>query len=108
MAQQLLVGQGLLIIEVLRSHTDTPHLVGILWASDQPDAETCTRQQTALTRDNHAPSGFEPAIPTSAQPKTNALDRAANGIGKILYINDLQDTYGLKDDKTHRFLGDNP
>jgi len=39
MAQQPLVGQGLLIIEVSRSHSDTPHSVGLLWTSDQPDAE---------------------------------------------------------------------
>jgi hypothetical protein len=33
MAQQPLVGQGLLIIEASRSHSDTPHSVGLLWAS---------------------------------------------------------------------------
>jgi hypothetical protein len=36
------VGQGLLIIEASRSHSDTPHSVGLLWTSDQPDAETST------------------------------------------------------------------
>ena len=41
MAQQPLAGQGL-IIEASRSHTDTPHSVGLLWMSDQPDAETST------------------------------------------------------------------
>jgi hypothetical protein len=40
MAQQPLVGQGRLIIEASRSHSDTPHSVGLLWTSDQPDAET--------------------------------------------------------------------
>jgi len=41
MAQQPLVGQGLLIVEALRSHSDTPHSVGLLWTSDhQLDAET--------------------------------------------------------------------
>ena len=34
MAQQLLVGQGLLIIEASRPHSDTPHSVGLLWTSD--------------------------------------------------------------------------
>jgi len=42
MAQQLVVGQGLLIFEASRSHSDTPHSVGLLWTSDQPDAETPT------------------------------------------------------------------
>ena len=32
--QQPLVNQGLLIIEALRSQSDTTHSVGLLWASD--------------------------------------------------------------------------
>jgi hypothetical protein len=39
MAQQPIVDQGLLIIEASRSHSDTPHSVGVIWTSDQPDAE---------------------------------------------------------------------
>jgi len=60
MAPQSLLGQGLLIIEASRSHSDTPHLVGLLWMSDQPDAETSTWQHTALIsdRDMNAPSGI--------------------------------------------------
>jgi hypothetical protein len=42
MAQQPVVGQGLLIIEASRSHSDTPHSAGLLWTSDKPDAETYT------------------------------------------------------------------
>ena len=53
MTQQALVGQGLLIIEPLRSHSDTPHLLGLLWTSDQPDAENSTWQHKTLTRDRH-------------------------------------------------------
>ena len=34
MAQQPLVDQGLLIIEASLLHSDTPHLVGLLWTSD--------------------------------------------------------------------------
>jgi len=30
---------SLLIIEAARSHSDTPHSLGLLWTSDQPDAE---------------------------------------------------------------------
>jgi len=47
------VCQGLLIFEVSQSHSDTPHSVGLLWTSDQSDAETSTRQHTTLTRDKH-------------------------------------------------------
>jgi hypothetical protein len=33
---------GLLTVEVSKSHTDTPHPVGLLWTSDQPVAEIST------------------------------------------------------------------
>jgi len=36
------VGHGLLIVEVFLSHWDTPHSVGLLCASDQPDAGKST------------------------------------------------------------------
>ena len=42
MAQLPLVDQGLLIIEASRSHSDTRKSVGLLWTSDQADAETST------------------------------------------------------------------
>jgi hypothetical protein len=41
-ASTALVGHGL-FFEFRRSHSDTPHLVRLLWKSDQPDAETSTR-----------------------------------------------------------------
>ena len=40
-ALQLLEGHSLQIIQASRSHSDTPHTVGLLW-SDQPVAETPT------------------------------------------------------------------
>jgi hypothetical protein len=51
MSQQPLVGQCVLIIESSRSYSDTPHSVGFLWTSDQPDAETSSWQHTTFTRD---------------------------------------------------------
>jgi hypothetical protein len=42
MAQQPLVGQGLLIIEASQSHSNTSHSVGPLWTRDQLVAETST------------------------------------------------------------------
>jgi hypothetical protein len=42
MAQQPLVSQGLLVIEASRSHSGTPHSVGLLRTCDQPDTETST------------------------------------------------------------------
>jgi hypothetical protein len=40
--RQPLMGQGLLIVEVSRSHSDTAHSVGLLCTSDQLVAETST------------------------------------------------------------------
>ena len=45
-------GQGTLLHEVARSHSDTPHSVGLLWTSDQPVAETSTGPYTTITRNN--------------------------------------------------------
>jgi hypothetical protein len=45
-------GHGLLV-------RDAPDSVGLLWTSDQPDAETSTWQHTTLKRDKHpSPGGF--------------------------------------------------
>ena len=42
-----------LLIKTLQKNSDTPHSVGLLWTSAQPDAETSTWQHTTLTRDRH-------------------------------------------------------
>jgi len=42
MAQQPLVGQGLLIVEGLQLQSYAARSVGLLWTSDQPDTETST------------------------------------------------------------------
>ena len=77
------VGQGLLIIKDSLSHSHTPQSVGLLWTSDQPEAQASTRQHTTLTTDKHPcpPVGFEPTIPASERPQTHALDCSATGIG---------------------------
>jgi len=82
MAQQPLVGQGLLIIETSRPHSDTPQSVGLHWTSDQADVETSTWQHTTQSKQiSMPPAGFEPAIPASERPQTHALNCAATGIG---------------------------
>jgi hypothetical protein len=40
MAEEPILGQGFLVNEASRSQSDTPHSVGLLWASEQPDPET--------------------------------------------------------------------
>jgi len=56
MAEQPLVGQGLLIIEAPRSHLDPPYSVGLLWTSGQPIAETSALQHKhSQQTDIHTP-----------------------------------------------------
>jgi len=59
LAQQAPVGQGLLIHEVSRSHSDTSQSVGFLWSSDQPVVETSTWQYTTLITDRHPCSRWD-------------------------------------------------
>jgi len=47
------MGQGLFISEASRTHSDTPHSVGLFRTSYKPDAETSTWQHTTLTRDRY-------------------------------------------------------
>ena len=42
MARQPLVGLGLFIVEVLRSHSGTPHSARLLWRSYRPVEEAST------------------------------------------------------------------
>jgi len=51
MFQQPPVVQGLLIIEASQSHKNTSHILGLLWTSDQPDAEASDWQHTTNTTD---------------------------------------------------------
>ena len=75
--QQPLVGQVLLIIKALRSHS-----VALLWTSDQPVAETRTWKHTTLRTDIHGPGGIRTRNPS----KRATLDRAATGIGFFVFI----------------------
>jgi hypothetical protein len=53
------VGLDFLIVEVSRSHSETPHSVGCLWTSDRPVAETFTWQHVTLLRTTiRAPDGI--------------------------------------------------
>jgi len=61
------VGQGLLIVEALRSHSDIQYSLGLLWTNDQPDAETSTTQHTSMTKDRH-PRRRRDSKPQSQQP----------------------------------------
>jgi hypothetical protein len=55
---------------------DTPHSVGLLWTSDQPEAQTCIWQHTPYTRlISMPPAGFKPTIPASERRVSGHWDR---------------------------------
>jgi hypothetical protein len=60
-----------------------PHAVGLLWTSDQPDAETSTWQHKhSQETDIHVPGGIRTRNPS----KRMAVDpRAASGIGRCYF-----------------------
>jgi hypothetical protein len=74
----------------IHDHTQfTPQLVGLLWTSDQPVVETFTYQHTN-SQTSMLPERFEPTIPTSERPQTDALDRAAAGTSIFKQTPNLQ------------------
>jgi hypothetical protein len=83
MAQQTLVGQGLLIIETLRSHS----LRHAALSRTPLDEWSARRRDLYLTTHNThkrqismKSAGFQPTIPASELPQTDALDYEAIGI----------------------------
>jgi hypothetical protein len=83
LARQPLVSLGRLLIKPARSHSDTPHSIGLLWTSDRPVEETSIWQHNTHKRQTFtSPAGFDPAILASERPQTHTLNRAATGIGR--------------------------
>ena len=72
-----------LVVEVSRSHSDTPQSVKLLWTSDRHVAETLTWHRTERSQetDIYIPEGFEPSVPVSEQSQTLVLEKAAAEIG---------------------------
>jgi hypothetical protein len=69
MAQQPLIGQGLLIIEASQSHSEAPHSVGLFFPARCSDL-CLTTHNTHKRQISIPPTGFEPAIPGSERPQT--------------------------------------
>jgi len=71
MAQQPLMGQGVVIIEASRLHPDPPYSVGLLCTSDEPVVETLLdTKQYSQEADVHASGGIRTHNPS----KRNAAD----------------------------------
>jgi hypothetical protein len=86
MARHPLVCQGLLIVEASQSHSDTPHSVGLLWMSDQSEAETSTWQHTTLTWDRlSCPSGIGTRKPSKRAAAVPRLRPRGPGNGSEIF-----------------------
>ena len=83
MALRSNTGHCLLILEVFKSHSlDAPHLVGLLWTSDHPNAETSIwKIQHSKETDIHAQKKFEPTFSAGEWQQSDVWDRAVTGTG---------------------------
>jgi hypothetical protein len=80
MAQQPLVGQGLVIVQDSLSHS-VKHTTLDRTPLDERSARRrdhyLTTHNTHKGQTSMSPAGFEPTIPASERPQTHALDCAA-------------------------------
>jgi len=77
MVRQLLLGQGLPIVEASRLHSDKPQLVEVHRTIGQPDAEISTWLHTTLKKDIHAHGGIRirnPSKRADADPRLRLRD----------------------------------
>jgi hypothetical protein len=89
MAQQPLVGQGLLVREASRSHSVKQATLGrtpLYEGSAHRRDLYLTTLITNKRKTSIPPTGFEPEILASERPQTHALDSAATGIGGLIFI----------------------
>jgi len=88
MVQQSLLSQSFLVFEALRSHSDTPHSVGLLWTSDVLSQKPLPHNTPHSRETSMSRAVFETAIPASERPQTHALYSAAAAIGEhqLIYI----------------------
>ena len=80
-----LEGQGLFIVEVLRSYSGTPQSVGHIGTSDKPVAETSTSQHSQQTN-IHAPGGIQTRNPSKRAATEPSLRLRVNWDRLNLYI----------------------
>ena len=90
------VGQGLLILEVSRSHTTTHY------SRKDSSGRMISSSQRPLPDNTQHPSisppnvGFAPTIPASERPQTYALDCAATGTGKMVHESSIKVPIGTQ------------
>ena len=76
---------ALIIVEALRSHSDTPHSVGLLWISDQIDAEESSALQHRTPTRDPCPRGIRtgnPSKPAAADQRLRPRGHRDRPVGK--------------------------
>ena len=100
MVQKPLLGQGPLIVEVSRLHSDTPHSVGFIRTIERTVAETSTWHHPTLTN-THVPRGIRTQNPSkrmAADPRLKPpghWDRLSTGTAHKFYTRLVLDPYRL-------------
>jgi len=96
MSRQSLMVQVLIIVKFPRTHSDTQLSVGLLLASDKPDAVTSIWQYVTLKRDRRpCPWGFGTRSPSkpaaAAYPRFRPRDHRDRHVGKVNHKNKEED-----------------
>ena len=91
LAQEPLVDQGRLIVEVSRTYSDTPHSVGLLWTRDRPTAKELSLHNTGHSQetDIHASGGIRTRNPSKQAAADPRLRLRGHWVWQILYIGSL-------------------
>jgi len=87
MAKQPLLGQGLLIIEALRSYSDTPQSAGLLWTTHRTLHDNTQHSQQT---DIHVPRGIltcSPSKQEGADPSRGPRGQWDRETGTIKLVN---------------------
>jgi hypothetical protein len=80
-------GYGLILgLEI--THNVAPQMVGLLRTSDQPVAETSTRQHITIATNFHDLTILKPTTSKGKRPLTYAVDRTTTGSGRNGYFVD--------------------
>ena len=77
------------LITLIKTHT---HLLGTTCLDERSDRRRDLHLITHNTHKRQAsmlPAGFEPTFPAIERPQTKALDRAAPGMGKSVFVSQM-------------------
>ena len=80
---------------------DTPHLVGLLCTSDQPDRNTSTSQHTTLTRDIQVPGGSQTHDPRKRAAAYPRLRQGGHWDRRIKHMFTKKQNSGIAGPRDH-------